>query len=63
MLFRSLNAPLLLTSSGYESTAAEYIETNDINAGYVLGGTSVLSDDTAKLVFGLDSNDTINKKQ
>ena len=59
----ALNAPLLLTSSGYESAAAEYIETNDIHAGYVLGGTSVLSDDTAKLVFGLDSNDTINKKQ
>ena len=50
----AMKSPLLLASSGYESAAAEYIAKNNINTGYVLGGTSVLSDETAKHVFGLD---------
>ena len=55
-LAHALKAPLLLASTGYESAAAEYIEKNDINTGYVLGGTAVLADETAKLVFSLDAS-------
>lgn len=51
----AMDAPLLLTHPGAETATAEYVEDNEILAGYILGGKVAVSDETAKLVFGLDS--------
>ena len=53
VLANALGAPLLLTNAGNEKYAAAYIEENDIDSGYILGGTAVISNDTANIVFGL----------
>ena len=60
VLANALHAPLLLTKAGSESIAREYIEASGIGSGYVLGGTAVLTDETTRLVFGLDANILIN---
>ena len=51
---------LLLTNSGKEAVANEYIEEIGIEAGYVLGGSAVMTDETAKAVFGLPENAVVN---
>ena len=51
----AMNVPLVLTNAGAEAAATEYITENEIAAGYVLGGSVVLSDDTVRTVFDLDS--------
>ena len=51
-LAMALNAPLILTADGKETVATEYMYENDIQTGLVLGGESVISDDTALTVFG-----------
>ena len=48
-------APLLLTQSGKEAAADAYTDKYDIQKGYVLGGTTVVSDDTAFTVFDLET--------
>ena len=50
-LAQAMNAPLLLTNVGNEEPAAEYIAANGIVNGYVMGGSSVLSDETVAIVF------------
>jgi putative cell wall-binding protein len=47
----ALGAPLLLTESGKEKTAAAYISESGIQAGYILGGTTVLPEKTTNKVF------------
>ena len=54
VLANALGAPLLLTNAGNEKYAAAYIEETGIESGYILGGTGVVSDETAKIVFGLE---------
>ncbi|MBQ1476824.1 MAG: BspA family leucine-rich repeat surface protein [Erysipelotrichaceae bacterium] len=46
-----VGAPIILTKTGSEQKAAEYIQTNDIYTGYILGGDSLIDGDTAKEVF------------
>lgn len=48
------NVPLILTASDNDSAAAEYAAQTHIHSGVVLGGTSLISDDTAKRIFGVD---------
>ena len=60
VLANVLGAPLLLTRSDKEAIANEYITQAGIESGYVLGGTAVLSDETARLVFGLVEDADIN---
>jgi len=55
-------APLLLTNTRKEAVANTYITDNDIEAGYVLGGTTVVSDETAKLVFGMSEDAVLGTK-
>ena len=52
-LAHALGAPLLLTSSGAESAAANYVSQLDIDSGVVLGGTASLPDKCAKTVLGI----------
>ena len=62
VLANALGAPLLLTNSGKEATGNAYIEEAGVEGGYVLGGTSAVTDETAKAVFGLAADAVIEKK-
>lgn len=52
----TLRAPLILTMTGKEAAATAYIKAYDIQHGYVLGGTGLISDGAARKIFSLDSN-------
>ena len=58
----SLDAPLILTMTGKTTAAAEYMDKYDISSGVVLGGASLISDDSARTIFGLGKNAEIIKK-
>ena len=57
----SMKAPLILTSTGVELQAIEYVNVLDINKGYVLGGDGLISDPSAVEIFELPSTDCIVK--
>jgi putative cell wall-binding protein len=46
-----MNAPLLLTKSGYEKYALDYCKSKDIHLGYVLGGDTMITSDIAKTIL------------
>ena len=48
----AIGAPLILTRSGKEKAAMDYISESGITGGYVLGGTAVLPEKTVNKVFG-----------
>ena len=50
-LAHALGAPLLLVNTNQESYAAEYIKTQGITHGFVLGGTAAVSNETAQRIF------------
>ena len=50
----ALGAPLLLTNSGAEAAAAEYVAEKGITKGVILGGPNSVSDATANLVFSIN---------
>lgn len=52
-LAMAMNAPLILTANGKADAATEYMMENNIDSGYVLGGSSLISDGTAITIFGL----------
>ena len=54
-----MNAPLILTADGKTDAAAGYMEENAIAAGYVLGGTGALADESVVDVFALENADEI----
>ena len=56
-----MNVPLVLVKEEKTEEAADYIEEKGIKSGYVLGGTSALSDKTIVEVFKLDSADIIKE--
>ena len=58
-LAATLNAPLVLTVDGKTTEAAAYTAELGIEAGYVLGGTGVLTDESVVNVFALESADDI----
>ena len=62
VLANALGAPLLLTNTGNEKYAVAYNEETGIEGGYILGGTSVVTDETAKIVFALADNAVIKQK-
>ena len=53
------NGPLILTKTGKEAAATEYVTGNYITSGAVLGGEILISDDAAKKVFGLGADSAI----
>ena len=50
----TLKAPLILTYKGQEGFAAAYMKENKIEDGYILGGTSAVSDGSGYQVFDTD---------
>ena len=54
-------APLLLTNAGQESVVNEYLTAKGINKGFVLGGDSAVSDETARKTFGLPDGAEIER--
>ena len=58
-LANAYGAPLLLINSGRESFAADYVAEEGIAAGFILGGTSVVTEESAKAVFGITSEEAI----
>ena len=52
-LAHAYGAPLLLINTGRENFAADYVAAKGIEAGFILGGTGVVSDASAKTVFGI----------
>lgn len=58
----SMNAPLILTMTGYEDAAAAYIQGSGICDGLVLGGTGLISDPAVRKVFDMTENDPIAVK-
>ncbi|MBQ8833658.1 MAG: cell wall-binding repeat-containing protein [Oscillospiraceae bacterium] len=51
ILASTSNAPLILTMTKYESAAADYINSHGIGMGTVLGGDSLISDDSVRTIF------------
>ena len=58
-LAAALNAPLVLTKDNGSDAAAAYVAANEIKAGYVLGGSGALSDETVVSVFALKNTGEI----
>ena len=58
-LAHAMNAPLILTMTGYESDAIDYITAAGIENGIVLGGEKLISDASIRAIFGLDAADEI----
>ncbi len=54
-LAMSMNAPLILTKTGKQSAAKDYVQNNDIENGIVLGGASLIDDSTATDIFTPES--------
>ena len=52
-LAHALKAPLLLVNAGVEAPAAEYIKSQGIPGGAILGGPAAVSEDSAQIVFGV----------
>lgn len=50
------NVPVILTVPGKEEAAASYVQKTGIYAGIILGGTTRITDDAVRTVFGLDAN-------
>ena len=58
----SMGAPLILTDTGYEQAAADYAAGTDIRDGYVLGGSGLISDNAAAMIFALPDGYVIEAK-
>lgn len=52
----AMKAPLILADSRYKSTAANYLGSNAITSGIVLGGPEPIKDSTVREIFGLDED-------
>ena len=51
-LANAMGAPLILTMTKYESQAADYIQSQGITTGMVLGGEKLISEDSIQKIFG-----------
>lgn len=51
-LAATMDAPLILTMTGYEAAAREYAQNREITKGTVLGGTGLISEASAGAIFG-----------
>ena len=58
-LAAAMNAPLILTADGKTDAAADYVATEAIATGFVLGGTGALADESVVDVFDLENADGI----
>ena len=58
----TLDAPLILTMTKYEAQAAEYILSCGIEKAIVLGGESLISDDTIRAIFAMEAETPVAVK-
>ncbi|MBQ1523345.1 MAG: cell wall-binding repeat-containing protein, partial [Erysipelotrichaceae bacterium] len=58
-LAHQINAPLILTRDNDADATAAYLKSKGISNGYVLGGTSVLSDALVRKLYAMRSSDKI----
>ena len=58
-LAATLNVPLLLTQDDNAEATTGYVTENNIHAGYVLGGTAALADESIVDIFTLESAEEI----
>ncbi|MBQ9593219.1 MAG: cell wall-binding repeat-containing protein, partial [Lachnospiraceae bacterium] len=49
-------APIVLTRAGQEKAARDYASVHRIQAGVVLGGPKIISDEMARSILGLDES-------
>ena len=55
----TMGVPLILTASGFEDTAAAYTNRLGIRSGEVLGGASLVTDNSAKRIFAMDLSGSV----
>ena len=55
-LAATLNVPLLLVDNGYPRSAQLHVSDFDCNGGYVLGGPTLIGDDTLQEIFYYSKN-------
>lgn len=58
----ALDAPLLLVNAGAESYAVEYVASNEIEMGVVMGGANSISDETIRTIFAMPIHDKIMER-
>lgn len=58
----TMNAPLILTNTGSEYRAWEFMWDADISSGYVLGGPGLISDKSVRTIFNMQNSAKINVK-
>ena len=61
-LAAGLKAPLILTKTDKQTSAAGYVQSQMLGKGIVLGGKSLISDDTMKDIYGKENDITITIK-
>lgn len=54
-----MEAPLLLVRNDKAATTEGYISSEEVKSGIVLGGPSLISDDSTRSIFGLNDTDQI----
>ena len=52
----AMNAPLILTATGNEAAAVAYAEAQGITSGIVLGGGKLISDDSVRVIFAMETD-------
>lgn len=58
-LANQINSPLILTRDNDADATASYMKSKGIKTGYVLGGTSVLTDSLVRKLYAMRSSDKI----
>ena len=48
----TMGAPLILINAGQEAAARQFIQDHEIHTGFILGGTSVVADESIEIAFG-----------
>ncbi|MBQ8833676.1 MAG: cell wall-binding repeat-containing protein [Oscillospiraceae bacterium] len=61
-LAAAMDTPLILTMTGYESQAEEYVQSFGLTKGIILGGTGLISDASVREIFGLGTDVEISLK-
>ena len=54
-----MDGPIILTGTGTETAAKTYVQENGITNGIVLGGEKLISDNSVRLIFGLNADAAI----
>lgn len=58
----AMHAPLILTMDKWEGAAAQYVQSNGITSGIILGGTGLISDAAVRTIYALDPSTQIPLK-